>query len=110
MTHSGGSFSPSAPVYAIRQKSSGRFLDAHEDAANDFGLVTRPDQSNASQRCKICKHLGELHIAPVEVDAGVQIITAGAFSTGSRRVADRRRPASQPSLPPDRRRQRPGFG
>jgi hypothetical protein len=40
---------------------------------------------------KICKHLGELHIAAIEVDAGVQIITAGrilnGILTGSRLAA-----------------------
>ncbi len=40
---------------------------------------------------KICKHLGELHIAALEVDAGVQIITAGrilnGILTGSRPAA-----------------------
>jgi hypothetical protein len=40
---------------------------------------------------KVCKHLGELHIAAVEVEAGVQIITAGrilnGILTGSRPAA-----------------------
>ena len=40
---------------------------------------------------KICKHIGELHIAAVEVDAGVQIITAArilnGILTGSRPAA-----------------------
>ena len=35
--------------YTIRQKSNGRFLDAHENAANDFRLVTRTAQNNDSQ-------------------------------------------------------------
>jgi chromosome segregation and condensation protein ScpB len=34
----------------VRQRSSGRFLDAHENSANDFRLVTRPTQNNDSQR------------------------------------------------------------
>ena len=36
-------------VAKIRQKSSGRFMDAHEDANNDFAAVTRPAQNNDSQ-------------------------------------------------------------
>ena len=35
--------------YTIRQKSSGRFMDAHENADNDFAAVTRPAQNNDSQ-------------------------------------------------------------
>lgn len=34
----------------VRQRSSGRFLDAHEKSANDYRLVTRPAQNNDSQR------------------------------------------------------------
>ena len=36
-------------TYTIRQKSSGRFLDAYENAGNDFRLVTRPAQDNDTQ-------------------------------------------------------------
>lgn len=39
-----------AGTYTIRQKSSGRFLDAHEIADKDFHLVTRPAQNNDTQR------------------------------------------------------------
>jgi hypothetical protein len=39
-----------AGTYTIRQRSSGRFLDAHEIAEKDFRLVTRPAQSNDTQR------------------------------------------------------------
>ena len=37
-------------VYTLRQQSTGRFLDAHEIAQQDFAVVTRPPQNNASQR------------------------------------------------------------
>jgi hypothetical protein len=37
-------------TYTIRQKSSGRLLDAYETADKDFGLVTRPAQNNDTQR------------------------------------------------------------
>jgi len=37
-------------TYTIRQKSNGRFLDAHESAVQDFRLVTRPGQPNNTQR------------------------------------------------------------
>lgn len=37
-------------VYTIRQKSTLRFMDAHESSANDFSVVTRPNQNNDTQR------------------------------------------------------------
>ena len=37
-------------VYTIRQRSSLRFLDAHQSSANDFSVVTRPNQNNDTQR------------------------------------------------------------
>jgi hypothetical protein len=40
-------------TYTIRQKSNSRFLDAHEIAANDFRLVTRPAQNNDTQRWEL---------------------------------------------------------
>jgi hypothetical protein len=39
-----------AGTFTIRQKSSGRFLDAHEIADKDFALVTRTNQNNDTQR------------------------------------------------------------
>ena len=44
-------------VYTIQQKSSGRFVDAHENEGNDFSLVTRTAQNNETQRW-ILKPLG----------------------------------------------------
>ncbi|MGH9222650.1 MAG: RICIN domain-containing protein [Acidimicrobiales bacterium] len=42
---------PVAPgLHTVRQESSGRFMDAHEAAAKDFKVVTRPAQGNDSQR------------------------------------------------------------
>lgn len=43
LPEAGGSFT-------IRQLSSGRFLDAHESDANDFGVVTRGRQNDDTQR------------------------------------------------------------
>jgi hypothetical protein len=37
-------------TYTVRQKASGRFLDAHEIESKDFALVTRPAQNNDTQR------------------------------------------------------------
>jgi hypothetical protein len=37
-------------VYTVRQKSTGRFMDAHEIQEKDFRLVTRPPQNNDTQR------------------------------------------------------------
>jgi predicted Zn-dependent protease len=42
-----------AGTYTIRQRSSGRFLDAHESADRDFRLVTRPAQNNDTQRWQL---------------------------------------------------------
>lgn len=42
-----------AGTYTIRQKSNGRFLDAHEIADKDFRLVTRPAQNNDTQRWEL---------------------------------------------------------
>ena len=39
-----------AGTYTVRQRSNGRFLDAHETADRDFRLVTRPGQNNDTQR------------------------------------------------------------
>ncbi len=41
---------PTEGVFTIRQKSSGRFLDAHEIEEKDFRLVTRPAQDDDTQR------------------------------------------------------------
>lgn len=41
-------------VYTIQQQSNGRFMDAHEYAAKDFAVVTRPAQNNDTQRWRIC--------------------------------------------------------
>ncbi len=40
-------------TYFIRQKSTNRFLDAHEIAGKDFRLVTRPAQNNDTQRWEL---------------------------------------------------------
>jgi len=42
--------SPLAGRFTIRQRSSGRFVDAHEHSGEDFRLVTRPAQNNNTQR------------------------------------------------------------
>jgi len=36
--------------FTVQQLSKGRFLDAHDSAANDFGAVTRGAQNNDTQR------------------------------------------------------------
>lgn len=41
---------PATGTYTVRQKNSGRFLDAHEIESRDFHLVTRPAQNNDTQR------------------------------------------------------------
>ena len=39
-----------AGTYSVRQKSSNRFLDAHQNSPHDFSVVTRPAQNNDTQR------------------------------------------------------------
>jgi len=43
--------------FTLRQKSNGRYVDAHENAQKDFSLVTRTAQNNNTQRW-IIKGLG----------------------------------------------------
>lgn len=43
-------FPLNAGLYRIRQKSSDRFVDAHEGAGDDFSVVTRTAQNNDTQR------------------------------------------------------------
>ena len=40
-------------VFTLRQASTGRFLDAHEIATEDFRVVTRPAQNNDTQRWRL---------------------------------------------------------
>ena len=46
---------PANGTYTVRQKSSNRFLDAHEIESKDFALVTRPAQNNDTQRWTLTK-------------------------------------------------------
>ncbi len=39
-----------AGTYSVRQESSNRFLDAHQNSPRDFSVVTRPAQNNDTQR------------------------------------------------------------
>jgi hypothetical protein len=41
---------PMRGVYTIQQKSTGRFVDAHEIVEKDFAIVTRPEQNNDTQK------------------------------------------------------------
>ena len=46
-----GTFPPlSRGNYTIQQKSSNRFMDAHESSSHDFSVVTRTAQNNNTQR------------------------------------------------------------
>jgi hypothetical protein len=48
---SGGEASAApAGTWEIRQKSNGRYLDAHEISSKDYAVVTRPVQNNDTQR------------------------------------------------------------
>ena len=40
-------------IVTIKQRSSGRFLDAWDDGSNDWSVVTRPAQNNSSQEWMI---------------------------------------------------------
>jgi hypothetical protein len=54
-------------MFTIQQKSSGRFMDAHEIEEKDFALVTRPAQNNDTQRWLIKSVKRPLHIGLGEV-------------------------------------------
>ncbi|MDH5585243.1 MAG: RICIN domain-containing protein [Nitrospirota bacterium] len=45
-------------TYTIQQKSNGRYMDAHENPANDFRLVTRPAQNDTSQKWMLTPVVG----------------------------------------------------
>ena len=51
---------PQNGVYTIQQKSSNRFMDAHELAGKDFSVVTRTVQNNDTQRW-IMKLVGQVY-------------------------------------------------
>ena len=66
-TPSAGCSSRSAAVYTVTQKSNGRFVDAHEHSGLDFGVVTRPNQNNDTQRWVRAAERGrQLHRPAVE--------------------------------------------
>jgi hypothetical protein len=44
---------PQTNIVTFQQVSSGRFMDAHEIAGEDYRLVTRPNQSDDTQRWRI---------------------------------------------------------
>ena len=46
-----------ATVCAVQQVSTDRYMDAHEDAGNDYSVVTRRTQDDDSQRW-VLSHLG----------------------------------------------------
>jgi hypothetical protein len=59
-----------AGIYAVRQKSSNRFLDAHQNSANDFSIVTRPAQHNDTQQWRF---------TPVGMVHTIQQLTSDRF-------------------------------
>ena len=71
-------------TYTVRQKSSGRFLDAHEIADEDFRLVTRPAQNNDTQRWTLTTGRHGVRDPPEEQrpvprrPRGVQTTTSGS--------------------------------
>jgi len=68
-----------AGVHTVRQKSSGRFLDAHEDAGQDFSVVTRPAQNNDTQRWRF---------TPVGLVVAITQVSSGRF-LDAHEIADR---------------------
>ena len=49
---------PVGGVYTVTQRSNGRFVDAHEHSGLDFGVVTRPNQNNDTQRWVVLPSAG----------------------------------------------------
>lgn len=45
-----------AGTYTIRQKSTNRYVDAHDSADWDYGLVTRPAQNNNTQQWYLARY------------------------------------------------------
>jgi protease II len=82
-------------TYTVRQKSSGRFLDAHEIEEKDFALVTRPVQDNDTQRWTLTqvgtvfvirqKNSGRFLDAHESSDDDFRIVTRTAESNASQK-------------------------
>jgi V8-like Glu-specific endopeptidase len=62
-----------AGVHTIRQASSGRFVDAHASAAEDFSVVTRTAQHNDTQRWRF---------TPVATVVTVQQVSSDRYLDG----------------------------
>jgi hypothetical protein len=52
---------PLSGAHTIQQRSSGRYLDAHDTPDRDFGVVTRPRQDNATQRWVLRRESGRTY-------------------------------------------------
>ena len=76
-----------AGTYTIRQKSNGRFLDAHEIADQDFRLVTRPAQNNDTQRWEL---------APVGAVYAIRQKSNGRFLDAHENAGERLPPGHPP--------------
>ncbi len=57
-------------VYTIKQKSSSRFLDAYRSDAQDFAVVTRPQQGDDTQRWFVNRANGGYRIRQVRASQG----------------------------------------
>jgi hypothetical protein len=66
-----GDFAPlSTGRYVIQQKSSGRYMDAHESAAEDFGVTTGPAEGNVTEHWRL---------TPVGTLYTIQQVSTGRF-------------------------------
>jgi hypothetical protein len=65
-------FTPVAMIHTVQQVSSNRFLDAHEDSAEDYSAVTRPDEGNDTQRWVA------MPVATATPSSGPAVVSAGA--------------------------------
>ena len=68
-----------AGIHTVRQKSSGRFLDAYQSSGHDFSIVTRSVQNNDTQRWRF---------TPVGMVHTVQQLSSERFLDAHQNPAD----------------------
>jgi hypothetical protein len=69
----------SAGIHTVRQKSSGRLLDAYQSSGHDFSAVTRPAQNNDTQRWRF---------TPIGMVHTIQQLSSDRFLDAQRSSAD----------------------
>ena len=75
--------------FTIQQASNERYLDAHQDEKNDFKVVTRPQQADASQRWILKKVAGLVDTYTIQQESSRKFLDAHEDSGNDFRVVTR---------------------